>query len=193
MSSAVQTSSATTVSRQPHADATYALDTVLALAPTIDKLAAHLLQGTNSSSLFAAPSQIMEIQQAVADGRAALKARIPDMMLSEGGDHIYFVSTSQRSQGDWIKDTYALLSNIQDRIRLGYRKQEDPISLCNELLSNDPAKLTSLPSLMRAVVESSSFTSLDLNVAAHRARLGITTDFSAQEMRRYLTNNSTAA
>jgi hypothetical protein len=191
MSSAVQTSSSIGgTSRQPHIDATYALEMMRAISPVIDKLAAHVLKGAQSSYPIAAPAQIMEIQQAVAEGRAALKARIPEQMLSEGGDHIYFVSTTQRPQGTWIKDTYALLADIEDRIRLGYRNQQDPVSLCNELLSDDSAKALSLPRLMRAFAKASFFTSLHLNSAGHRSELGITTDFSARQLSRYLSNNT---
>ena len=191
MSSAVQTSpSVTGVARQPHVDATYAIEMTRALGPVIDKLAAHILKGPQSSSPIAAPAQIMEIQQAIAEGRAAVKAQIPEQMLREGGDHIYFVSTTQRPQGSWIKDTYALLADIEDRIRLGYRNQQGPVSLCDELLSDDSAKALSLPRLMRAFAKSSFFTSLYLNSAADRSELGITTDFSERQLRPFLSNST---
>lgn len=191
MSSAVQTSSPVTgTTHRPRVDATYALDTMRALAPVIDRLAAHLIQGSNSSSPVAAPLQMFQIQEALADGLAAIKGSIPEQMLSEGGDHVFFVSTTQRPQGRWIKDTYALLRGIEDRIRDGLRDQEDVASLCGMLLSEDSPKALSLPRLMRACAKSSFFTGRYLNSAAHRAELGITTDFAVRRLTPYLSNSS---
>jgi hypothetical protein len=190
MSSAVQTSSGTGASRQARLDATYAREMMCALAPTIDKLSACLIQGTHDSSPIAAAAQIMDLQRTLADGRTAVETCVPEQMLREGGDNIYFISTTQRPQGSWIKDTYALLANLEDRIRLFYRQQEDPITFRNELLSCDTAGVTSLPRLMRAFAKSSFFTSLHLNSPGHRSSLGITADLSARALRQYLTNNT---
>ena len=174
MSSAFQTfSSPAGVLRQPHLHATYALEMMRAIAPSIDKLSACLVQGTNDSSRFSATAQIMDLQQTLAESCRAIKERIPEQMLREGGEHLHFISTNQRSQGIWIKDTYELLVNIGERIRSGYRLQEDPITLRNELLSSELSGAPSLPRLMRALANSSHFTSLSLNSPDDRASLGI--------------------
>lgn len=189
MSSAVQTSLPVTgTTHRPRVDATYALETMRALAPAIDRLAAHVIHGSTPSSSVAAATQMFQIQEALADGLAAIKGSIPEQMLSAGGEHVFFVSTTQRPQGRWIKDTYTLLRGIENRIRDGLREQEEVASLCRELLSEDSPKALSLPRLMRACAKSSFFTGRYLNSAAHRAELGIVTDFSARQLRPYISN-----
>lgn len=191
MSSAVHTnSSSSTASRQARIDAPYALEMMRTIAPSIDTVVNRLLQGANCSKTITAAEQLMAIQQTLAQAKVALKAAIPARILSEGSDHIHFVSAMQRPQGSWIKDTYTLIGALEEKIRQGYRDQIDPVALRNDIVTNDGRDATSLPRLVRAFAKSAFFTGLHLSAGGHCVSVGIKADLSAQSLRHLLTNNT---
>ena len=190
MNSAAQTFQS--VKRLP-ATGEYAATVMRTLAPFIDRLALCVGASDPATDLFSVNNQLMNIQATLAEAKRAIEANLPATMLSEGGSHPYFVAISQRSQGEWIRDTYRLIASLGESIRVKlYAKDGDSLRLRSEMINTDSREELSLPRLLRAVAKSYPYTDLYLGVPSQRALYGIKTDFGAGSLRRFLANSSLA-
>lgn len=190
MSSAAQTSQS--VKTLP-ATGDYAVRLMRALAPHIDQLAAVVGETRSSTGVFSVNAQLMNIQTALAEARHAIETSIPRTMLQEGGAHPYFVAIGQRSQGDWIRDTYWLVSSLSELVRSKlYAVDTNPSELRSKVLHRDSVDDISIPRLLRAAAKSYLYTNLYLGVPNQRALYGIKTDFATGSLRRFLANSSVA-
>lgn len=190
MSSAAQTSQS--VKTVP-ATSDYAVALMRALAPHIDQLASCVGETRPSTELFSVNSQLMGIQSALAEAKLAIETSIPRTMLSEGGAHPYFVAIAQRNQGEWIRDTYRLVSSLGEMVRSKlYAGDTNSSELRSAVLYRDSASEISIPRLLRAAAKSYLYTNLYLGVPHQRALYGIKTDFATGSLRRFLANSSVA-
>ena len=71
-----------------------------------------------------------------------------------GGEHIFFNSTQQKHQGDWIKGVFDIVRDLENRIRDYFRNPTDPAALLSDIVKNDAP---SAPSLSRLFTEHKRF------------------------------------
>jgi hypothetical protein len=150
MSSAVQPSPTAAASLQ-HARllATYPVDMFKALEPFMPSLVdcKNILPHPNDP--VAINDQLLTIYTALGHARKAVEDSLPSKMLEIGGGHIFFSSTQQQHQGDWIKSLFDAMVAIENRIRDYFRTPTDPVTLLNGVIRSETPSLPSLDSFFR--------------------------------------------
>ena len=155
MSSAVQPSPTTsTPLKHAHLVATYPVDMFKALEPFMPPLIKCQTQHIDHSNPVAINKQLITIYMLLGHARAACQSALPTNMLHMGGEHIFFNSTQQKHQGDWIKGVFDIVRDLENRIRDYFRNPTDPAALLSDIVKNDAP---SAPSLSRLFTEHERF------------------------------------
>ncbi len=145
MSSAVQPSPSTSTQfKHARLLATYPVDMFKALEPFMPALLKCYNRQIDPSNPVAINKQLITIYELLGHARAACQNSLPMNMLTMGGEHIFFNSTQQKHQGDWIKGVFELVRDIENRIRDYFRNPTDPVALLSEVVKNDSPSALSL-------------------------------------------------
>lgn len=150
MSSAVQPSPTTATPFQ-HARllATYPVDMFKALEPFMPSLGDCRSILPNPHNPVAINNQLITIYTALGHARKAVEGALPINMLEMGGEHIFFNSTQQKHQGDWIKSLFDTMVALENRIRDYFRNPTDPVALLNNVIRSEAPSSPSLDRFLR--------------------------------------------
>lgn len=169
MSSAVQPSSPTsTTLKHARLLATYPVDMFKAIepfVPTLERCRNEALKHTtvDHTNPVTINNQILTIYTTLGHTRAAILESLPANMLDMGGEHIFFNSTGQTHQGDWIKGIFDLVRDLENHIRDYFRNPTDPTTLLKEIVTSDTL------SVVRLLRERQRFNLLTGEIAAGSA------------------------
>ncbi len=108
----------------------------------------------NPNDPVAVNDQLITIYTALGSARKAITSSLPTNMLEKGGEHIFFSSTQQTHQGDWIKSVFDVMEALEQRIRDYFRNPTDPVALLNNVIRSESS---SSPSLERFFSEHRRF------------------------------------
>lgn len=150
MSSAVQPSP-TTANALQHARllATYPVDMFKALEPFMPSLTDCRSILPNPDNLVAVNNQLLTIYTALGCARKAIEGSLPRNMLEMGGKHIFFSSTQQPHQGDWMKSLFDVMVSLENHIRDYFRNPTDPVTLLNSVIRSESPESPSLDRFFR--------------------------------------------
>jgi hypothetical protein len=165
MSSAVQTSSPRPASQSRMTSVAVdvaTIDTLRAIAPEIDTLAECWMKGTQSTIPVQASRQFMDVQLASAKARQALEQKFPEFKNARGQEPSEGTTSVHSLLREWARGLHGRLRALEERIRDGYKTQEDPVTLRNAVLSKDSR---SAIAVLSTIAESSTFS--NFNVIDH--------------------------
>jgi hypothetical protein len=185
MSSAVQNSVPRPAPRvaQPSSDVDVTMiDTLRAIAPSIDPLVERLKEGSRNKLPIVATRQLMAVQQAAASARVALEQKFPE-----------FKNRTQRvpsPQNDsvpshvraWARTVHGNLWALEERIRRGYRDQENPVAVRDTAISGDGSLAPSALQVLSIIMTSSEVSNFNLSDPRNARALGIRSNLSGLEL-----------
>jgi len=181
MSSAVQTSSLRPAPRvaQPalQVDATM-VETLRAIAPSIDPLVKGLKEGTVSTLPIDATRQFMEVQRAAATARVALEQKFPELKNRTTPEPSQQNGSDAREVHAWARNVHSSLWALEDRIRKGYRDQENPVAIRDTVLGSGGSRSPSALRVLSLIVTSSAASNFDLSDPRNARSLGIRSNLS---------------
>jgi hypothetical protein len=186
MSSAVQTNSPRSTTRHvvPTEVEANTIETLRVLAPVVDPLVDSWKQGTDSKVSFNASRQFMNIQSAAANARVALERKFPELGTTTRREaatpsndampaHVY----------RWAQKVHHHLSELETRIRRGYRSQECPMSVRDAVIVGDSSATPTALTVLAAIVASDRFSNFTLTDPRNARALGIRSDLSKLPLR----------
>lgn len=154
------------------------VETLRAIAPAIDPLVARLKEGTFFKLPFEATRQMMAVQGAAAAARVALEKKFPEFRNRTGR------APSQRSASvpphvqAWAQEVHSNLWALEDRIRKGYRDQENPVAVRDTVIGTDNSHAPSALRVLSVIVASSAASNFDLSDPRNARSLGIRSNLS---------------
>jgi hypothetical protein len=138
------------------------IDTLRAIAPEIDTLAACWIKGTQNTTPVQASRQFMDVQLASAKARQALEQKFPEFKNARGQEPSEGTTSVHSLLREWARGLHGRLRALEERIRDGYKTQEDPVTLRDAVLSKDSR---SAIAVLSTIAESSTFS--NFNVIDH--------------------------
>jgi len=181
MSSAVQTSSLRPAPRvaQPslQVDATM-VETLRAIAPSIDPLVERLKEGTLSNLPIDATRQFMGVQRAAASARVALERKFPELKNRTKSEPLKRNDSVPHHVHAWARTVHNNLWALEDRIRKGYRDQENPVAIRDTVIGSDGSRSPSALRVLSVIVTSSEVSNFDLSDPRNARALGIRSNLS---------------
>lgn len=181
MSSAVQNSAARSAPRVPQTsldvDAAM-IDTLRALAPSIDPLVTRFNEGTRSTHVLDASRQFMDIQQAVAEARIALEKRFPELKGRGKYGATEKTDSPPRHVRDWARKVHYNLSALETRIREGYRSRENPVDVRDAIIVGGSEYAPSALRVLGVIIESKEVSNFDVSDPRNARALGIRSNLS---------------
>jgi len=139
------------------------IEALRAIAPSIDPLMNHVQEGTNTTVVLDAQRQVMAIQGAAAEARVALERRFPELKRQ----------AAQASTQGWATEAHGNLKALEERIRYGYLKQEDPVAVRDAVLDSSSSRSPSAPKVLQMIVALSKESNFDLSDPRNARALGI--------------------
>ena len=185
MSSAVQNSSLRPAPRaaQPslQVDATM-VDTLRAIAPAIDPLVEGLKEGTGSTLPIDATRQFMKVQRAAATARIALEQKFPELKNRTTPEPSQQNDSAPGHLHAWAGTVHSSLWALEDRIRKGYRDQENPVAIRDTVIGSESSRSPSALRVLSVIVTSSEVSNFDLSDPRNARALGIRSNLSELQL-----------
>ena len=185
MSSAFQNSALRSAPRiaQPSLDVdatiidTLIIDTLRALAPSIDPLVACCKEGTASTRAIDASRQFMGVQQAAADARLALEKRFPELVGNAG---VGSAGTSElhHHAHEWAQKVHHTLAALEARIREGYKSNENPVAVRDAVIVGESEHSPSALRVLGVIIASNKVSNFDVSDPRNARALGIRSNLS---------------
>jgi hypothetical protein len=154
------------------------VETLRAIAPSIDPLVERLKEGTVNTMPISASRQFMGVQRAAANARVALERKFPEL-----GNRMK-LEPSQRNDSvpplirAWARTVHSTLWALEARIRRGYREQENPVAVRDAVIGGDASRSPNALSVLSTIVASSEVSNFDLSDPRNARALGIRSNLS---------------
>jgi hypothetical protein len=145
------------------------MEALRAIAPSIDPLMNHVQQPTHTTVILDAQQEVMAIQGAAAQARVALERQFPALKQRTG----------HSSTPGWAMEVHENLKALEERIRDGYLKQEDPVAVRDAVLDASSSGFPSALNVLKVIVTSSRKFNFDLSDPSKARALGIRSNLSA--------------
>jgi hypothetical protein len=159
------------------------IDTLRAIAPSIDPLVERLKEGTLNTRPISASLQFMSVQKAAANARVALERKFPELTnqtTQDSSDRNHEVPPRVR---EWARTVHSTLLALEARIRKGYRDQEHPVAVRDAIIGGDSRRSPNTLSVLSVIVASSDISNFDVSDPRNARALGIRSNLSALPLR----------
>ena len=154
------------------------IDTLRALAPSIDPLVARFKEGTASRQAFDASRQFMGVQQAAADARFALEKRFPELVDNAGVGSPGTSELHNQHAREWAQKVHHTLAALEARIREGYRSNENPVAVRDAVIIGESEHSPSALRVLGIIIASNEVSNFDVSDPRNARALGIRSNLS---------------